>query len=162
MPKDNSNRPADKVSLLVKPGKDTRDQQELPFKLLILGDFTKSPDPVPVNEREPVTVNSDNLNAVMNSLSPTLEIAVKDSFGDGKEAGERRVRLKFSSFEDFEPRKLAENVDSLKTILDLRKSLLEARKLLAGNPVLAFELGAILGDPAKREKLKKELEGSKT
>jgi type VI secretion system protein ImpB len=146
------------VNLRYKSSSGSEDETELPFKVLILGNFTHSEDPVPLNDREPLTVNNDNLDAVMEALSPTLDIMVNKA-PKGEEEPERiPVKLEFKSLADFEPKKLLQNIEPFRKVMDLRKALLSARKALSGNPILAKELNLALKDPGLRERLKKEIE----
>jgi type VI secretion system protein ImpB len=146
-----------RVNLSYKSSSGSEEETELPFKVLIMGNFTHSEDPVPLNDREPLSVTNDNLNAVMEAMSPSLKIMVEKP-SPGEEEPERiPVSLKFKSLSDFEPKMLLKNIEPFRKVMDLRKALLRARKALAANPILGRELNLVLKDPKLRERLLKEL-----
>jgi type VI secretion system protein ImpB len=156
MAKDDINPTVNRVNLLYKSTTGDQSESELPFKVLIMGDFTHTGEQPILNEREAIEVNSDNLDAVITTLEPKIEITVKETF-KGEEGARIPIQLKINSLKDFEPQRLVENIAPLRQILDLRKSLLNARKILSNNPNLVKEIQDILDDKTKREKVQEEL-----
>src|SRR3954451_22317529 len=98
-------------------------QKELPFVVGVLGDFSGKPtQPLkPLKDRKFIQIDRDNFNDVMTRMTPGLEFRVANTLkGDGSEMA---VNLKFSSIEDFEPGRVAQQVEPLRKILETRDRL---------------------------------------
>jgi type VI secretion system protein ImpB len=98
-------------------------QRELPFVVGVLGDFSGNPkEPLkPLKDRKFVQIDRDNFDQVMANFAPELNLKVPNTIaGDGTEMA---VSLKFRSLEDFEPAKVAEQVESLKKLMQTREKL---------------------------------------
>lgn len=99
--------------------------KDLPFVVGIMGDFAGDPTaPLkPLGERKFTTIDRDNFNEVMASLNPGLNLRVENTLqGDGSEFA---VNLAFNSIEDFEPARVAEQIDPLRKLLQTRNELRE-------------------------------------
>lgn len=97
--------------------------KELPFVVGVLGDFSGDPtaELKSLNERKFIEINRDNFDAVMQRLTPGLQLKVKNTLrGDGTELP---VNLRFNSIADFEPARVVEQVEPLKELLDARNKL---------------------------------------
>jgi len=68
------------------------------------------------------------------------------------------VSLKFESFEDFAPDRVAEQVGPLKELLDKRKQLTDLKGKLTTNYKLDQALQAALGNEENMKRLKSELD----
>src|SRR5262245_36184090 len=89
-------------------------KKELPFVVGVLGDFSGNPtEPLkPMADRKFIQVDRDNFDDVMARMTPGLNLKVENTIkGDGSEMA---VQLKFNKMEDFEPVKVAEQVEPLK------------------------------------------------
>lgn len=98
-------------------------QRELPFVVGVLGDFSGNPkEPLkPLKDRKFVSIDRDNFDQVMANFAPELNLKVPNTIaGDGSEMA---VSLKFKSLEDFEPAKVAEQVEALKKLMQTREKL---------------------------------------
>jgi type VI secretion system protein ImpB len=71
------------------------------------------------------------------------------------------VDLNFKSLSDFDPASVAQQVKPLKELMDLRTKLSDLRGQLQTNEKLDDLLMEVVGDKAKLEKLKGELEAQK-
>lgn len=98
-------------------------QKELPFVVGVMGDFSGDPTVAlkPLKDRRFVQIDRDNFNDVLKSMTPGLNIKVKNTLaGDDSEFG---VDLKFESMTDFEPAAVVNQVEPLKKLLETRNKL---------------------------------------
>ncbi|MBB4287205.1 type VI secretion system contractile sheath small subunit [Roseospira goensis] len=98
-------------------------ERELPFVVGVLGSFSGDPtSPLPpLRDRKFVTIDRDNFDQVMQRMTPGLNLRVENTLkGDGSEMP---VSLSFSSMEDFEPGRVAEQVPALKSLMETRNKL---------------------------------------
>lgn len=97
--------------------------KELPFVVGVIGDFSGNPTtPLkPMKDRKFVNIDRDNINDVMKQMTPGLNLRVENTLkNDGSEMA---VQLKFESMEDFEPAKVAKQVEPLDKLLQARDKL---------------------------------------
>jgi type VI secretion system protein ImpB len=97
--------------------------KELPFVVGVMGDFAGDPSkPLkPLRERKFTTIDRDNFNEVMASLNPGLNLRVENTLaGDGTELA---VNLAFKAIEDFEPARVAQQIEPLRKLLETRNQL---------------------------------------
>ncbi len=135
------------------------ERKELPFVMGVLGDFTGHPaEPLPkLKDRKFVEVTPDNFDDVLRSMRPHLSFTVDNVLTDDPEAGKLAVDLTFQSLDDFSPDRVAEQVEPLKKLLELRRQLADLRGSLQGNENLEDIIQATLHDPEKLNRLKAEL-----
>jgi type VI secretion system protein ImpB len=135
------------------------EMKELPFVMGVLGDFTGHPEEplAKLKERKFVEVTPDNFDDVLESMKPHLQFSVENVLSDEPDAGKLGVNLKFESLDDFSPDRVAQQVDPLKKLLELRQSLADLRGSLQGNEKLEEILQETLGDEEKLKKLRDEL-----
>jgi type VI secretion system protein ImpB len=149
--------PKERVSIMYKS--ETGDQSEdveLPLKMLVMGDFTGKPGDNAVEERTPVNVNKDNFDAVVKSSNLSLNMTVKNTL-DEKEGGTNDVNLKFDSFKDFSPDRVAEQVPELKQLLELRKNLQALKGPLGNVPAFRRAIQDLLKDETTKAAVMTEL-----
>jgi type VI secretion system protein ImpB len=99
--------------------------KELPFVVGVMGDFTGDPTkPMkPLRERKFTMIDRDNFNEVMASLNPGLNLRIENTLAnDGTELA---VSLAFNSIEDFEPARVAQQIEPLRKLLATRSELRE-------------------------------------
>lgn len=98
-------------------------EKSLPFVMGVMGDFSGDPtSPLkPLKERKFVSIDRDNFDEVMSKMNPGLNLKVKNTLQ--KDGSEMAVNLKFNSMQDFEPARVAEQVEPLKKLLDTRNKL---------------------------------------
>jgi type VI secretion system protein ImpB len=133
------------------------EMKELPFVMGILGDFTGQPtEPLAkLKDRKFVEVTPDNFDDALASMKPHLSFAAENKLSE--EGGKIAVDLNFESLDDFSPDRVAQQVDPIKKLLDLRTQLADLRGKLQGNDKLEEILQASLTDAEKLGKLKEEL-----
>lgn len=135
------------------------EMKELPFVMGVLGDFTGQPtEPLAkLKDRKFVEVTPDNFDDVLKSMKPHLSFAVENKLSDDPNAGKFAVDLKFESLDDFSPDRVAQQVEPLKKLLELRQQLADLRGALQGNEKLEEILQETVSDQDKMNKLKAEL-----
>ncbi len=148
--------PKERVNITYKPATgDAQENIELPFKLLMMGDYTLRPDDRLVEDRKPINIDKDNFNDVMRSQNLSLKMNVEDKLSE--EAGQMSVDLKFDTLSDFNPESVVKQVPEMNKLMELRKALQALKGPLGNIPEFRKKLQELLDDVAAREKLLKEL-----
>lgn len=124
-------------------------EPELPFRMLVMGDYTLKADKRPVEDRVPVDINKSNFDSVMQSFNLSLDLNVADRLSG---TGEMPVSLKFGTLKDFRPEAIARQVPQLKNLLELRDALKALRPAM-GDKGAQQKLAEAIKDPAVREKI---------
>lgn len=132
--------------------------KELPFVMGVMADLSgDGADDLPeVADREFVEIKPDNFDKVLKGLKPRLEYSVDNKLEEGS-TDKLGVSLKFDSFADFSPERVAEQVEPLKKLLEKRKGLSDLKSKLATNRKLNKLIQQHLGDDASKQKLLDEL-----
>jgi len=136
-------------------------EKELPFVAGVLGDFSGNPtEPLkPLKDRKFVQIDRDNFNDVMGRMTPGLNLRVENTLqGDGSEMA---VNLKFKSMEDFEPGKVAKQVEPLRKLLETRDKLRDLLTKVDRSEDLEGVLEKILQNTEELKKLSGELGAKK-
>jgi type VI secretion system protein ImpB len=103
-------------------------------------------------------VDGENFDDVMKGVAPRLVIKVDNKLkNDDSQMG---VELNFNKMEDFEPAKVANQVEPLRKLLEARVRLSDLRGKLAGNDKLEELLETIIHDTEKLQSLS-ESQGKK-
>lgn len=135
---------------------DSKEEIELPNKMLVVGDFTLREEEDEVNERETISVDKNNFDDVMAKQSLQLNFTVENKLGN-EEGEEIPVKLDVNSLKDFEPENVARQVPQLSKLLELRDALTFLKGPLGNIPAFRKQLDTLLGDDETREKLMSEL-----
>jgi len=138
---------------------DAIEMRELPFVMGVLADLTGQPEEeLPrLKDRKFVEVNPDNFDDVLKSMKPHLAFTVANKLSDSADAGKIGVDLHFQSLDDFSPDRIAQQVDPLKKLLELRQQLADLRGSLQGNDKFEEILQKTINDADAMAKLKNEL-----
>ncbi len=122
-----------------------QERTELPMRLLMLGDYTlKEPDPdETIADRKKIEVNQRNFDDVMKTQNLSLDITVPNRLS-GEEGDEMNVNLKFDSMRSFRPEAVVQQVDELKTILQIRDLLLALKNHVVSRRQFRQELERIV------------------
>jgi type VI secretion system protein ImpB len=155
--------PRERVNITYRPASEgAQEDIELPFKILVLGDFTGRPDERPVEERPPISIDKDNFDKVMAAQQLAVDISIPDNLvdapADDHADGELAVSLRFHSLADFRPEGLAQQVPELRRLLELRAALVALKGPIANVPGFVRKIRELLKDPEQRERLLRELE----
>jgi len=127
-------------------------EPELPFRLLVMGDYTLKTDKRPIETRVPVDINKSNFDAVMQSFNLSLDLSVANRVTD--EGGELPVSLKFGTLKDFRPESIARQVPQLRNLLELREAM-KALKPAVRDKAAQQKILAAIKDPAVRDQILK-------
>ena len=92
--------------------------EQPPFHILILGDWSANGAKKDLSERRPIVVDRDNFDEVLNRLKVTLEI---DLNGDGN-----LLTVQFTELDDFHPDNLFRQISLFSDLRDVRRRLLNA------------------------------------
>ena len=134
-------------------------QRELPFIMGVLADLSGdgASDLKDLKERKFTEITPDNFDKVLKASNAKLTYSVDNRLSEGDDAGKLGVNLKFESFEDFSPERVAQQVEPLAELLEKRRQLADLRGKLAANYKLDQALQAALGDEEKMAQLKDEM-----
>jgi len=133
------------------------EKRELPFVVGVFADLAgQQKEPLPkVRDRNFVEIDRDNFDKVLAKLSPRLAFKVKNRLTAAN--ADMGVELRFSSMQDFEPQCVAEQVEPLRKLLEMRRMLTNLRSGLYGNDRLDALLQTVIHDDAAFGSLCKEL-----
>jgi type VI secretion system protein ImpB len=160
MPSEGSVAPKERVNIIYKT--DTGGaaaEKELPFKMLVTGDFTQRADATPIEQRKAVNIDKDNFNDVVASQKLGLDLSVPNTLA--AEGGDMSVSLKIKSMKDFEPEAIARQVPELSQLLELREALNALKGPLGNIPAFRKKILAIIQDETSRKAILDELQGEK-
>lgn len=173
MAKEGSVAPKERVNIKYSPSTgDAKEEVELPFKVLVMGDFTQREDDRPVEERKPININKDNFNEVLSKQNLNIDLNVADKLSGQDACGEDScyedscyieraelsVNLSFDSLKDFEPESIVKQVPELNKLLELREALVALKGPLGNVPAFRKEIQSVLQDVEKKQQLMSELE----
>jgi type VI secretion system protein ImpB len=157
MAKEGSVAPKERVNIVYKPETgDAKEEVELPLKLMVLGDFTNQEDDRLLENRDPVNVDKDNFNSVMEAQNLELHENVKKTLS-GEEDDQLAVKLNFKSLADFEPDSIVQQVPELAEMMELREALKALKGPLANVTEFRKKIQELVKDEDARKKLLKEL-----
>ena len=157
MAKEGTIAPKERVNIVYKPALDeAREEVELPLKMLVLGDFTGSPDGRPVEQREPVNVDKDNFNDILKAHNININIAVPNRLAVESDQ-DLNVQLQVESMRDFGPEAIVEQVPELKRLLELREALRALKGPLANIPEFRKKIQDLIKNDSTRQKLIAEI-----
>lgn len=109
----------------------------------------------PLKDRKFIEIDRDNINKVMEDAAPSLNLNVDNKLSD--DGSKLRVALKFNSMDDFEPAKVAEQVEPLKELLDMRRRLDEVLARISTNTQLEEVLQDVISNTEKVQKLARQM-----
>ncbi|MDR0805619.1 MAG: type VI secretion system contractile sheath small subunit [Enterobacteriaceae bacterium] len=133
-------------------------EKELPFHVLVTGDFTGKTQETPIEERQPISIDKYTFDSVMANAGIELEFSVPNRLEDNsKVEPEIPIKLKVETLKDLSPDSIAQTVPELKKLIALRESLVALKGPLGNKPAFRAQIEAILGDETSREQLLREL-----
>lgn len=132
---------------------------ELPLNLFVVGDMKGTSEETPLEERQPVSINKNNFNAVMNEAGIKMSFSVPNRLDEqaDESASDLPVELDIQSLADFSPDSVARKVPELNKLLELREALVALKGPLGNIPAFRTRLQALLKDEKTREQLLEEL-----
>ncbi|MDR9467450.1 type VI secretion system contractile sheath small subunit [Marinospirillum sp.] len=148
--------PKERINICYRPATgDAKAQVELPFKVLVLGQFRTGDDPAPIQERETQNINRQNFDEVMAAQGLQLNFSVPNHLNETDE--ELSVELKPQSLKDLEPDQLTQAIPELQKTLELREALKALKGPLGNTPTMRKTIQVMLEDDGQRKKLMSEL-----
>jgi type VI secretion system protein ImpB len=158
MGKDASIAPKERINIVYKPATgDQQEQVELPFKLLVLGDFTNRKNAATVEDRAPINVDAASFNDVLKEQKLSVDMTVVDKLS-GEDDATLSVSLKFDSINDFTPDSIVASVPELTKLLKLRDALKALKAPLGNVPNFRKKLNDLVKDESARQQLLSELQ----
>jgi type VI secretion system protein ImpB len=132
-------------------------QKELPFVVGVMGDFSGEPtSPLkPLKDRKFVTIDRDNFDAVLASMTPGLSLKVENTLAD--DGTEMAVDLSFQSMEDFSPINLVNQVPALRKLYETRERLKELQSKVDRSDELQGVLEDVLRETTSLQQIATEL-----
>jgi len=124
-------------------------EPELPFRMLVMGDFTLKDDKRPIEQRAPLDVNKSNFDSVMQSMDLSLSTTVPDRLSG---SGEMSINLNFGTLKDFRPESIARQVPELRSLLELRDAMKALRPVM-GDKTAQKKLLAAIKDEGVRNQI---------
>jgi type VI secretion system protein ImpB len=151
--------PKERVNIVYKSHTGEKTEEvELPLKLLVLGDFSGRQSDEIVEERKTININKENFDEVMKSYGINMDLSVPNTLdAEAKSGSELTVQLKMRGIKDFSPDNIVDQVPELKSLLELRQSLLALKGPLGNVPAFRKSIQGILSDDTLREQLMREL-----
>ncbi|OAI49786.1 type VI secretion protein [Planctomycetaceae bacterium SCGC AG-212-F19] len=130
---------------------------ELPFVVGVLADLTGKPKEAlkPLKDRKVVQIDRDNFNDVLSKAAPRVAFKVPNKLTDPNT--QVPVELNFKHIDDFEPARVAEQIEPLRDLLEMRHKLNQLLSKMEGNDKLEALLGEVLGNTEKAVALAKQL-----
>jgi len=132
---------------------------ELPFRLIVLADLshgTSTDRSVDLETRRLRNLDAKNIDELMENMKIRLKLAAKNHLDP--EAGELEVDIPITNRKSFNPAEVASNIPQIRSLLLLRKVLLEMMAQVDNRKDVRNLLQQILGNAAERAQLRKELE----
>jgi type VI secretion system protein ImpB len=132
---------------------DAIEMKELPFVMGVLADLSGKPDaPLPrLRDRKFVEIDRDNFNDVLKGMKPHLAFRVDNKLTD--DDTKLGVELRFQNLDDFSPERVAEQVEPLKKLMEVRQQLKGLLAKTDGNDLLAERLQEIISNTEKLQQL---------
>ena len=157
---DGSNAPKERINISYKAKTNgAAADVELPLKLRVMSNFTSDTNNIPLEEREPVSINKVNFNKVMEQMGITTNFNVKNTISP--DADEMSINLNIKSMTDFSPDNIVKQVPELQKLMALREALTALKGPMGNVPEFRKKLLAILSDAEKKEQLMLEIAKSK-
>ena len=157
MAKEGSVAPKERINVTFKPATgNAQEEQELPLKLLVLGDFTQRADERKIEERKPIGIDKQSFDDVLAKQELSLTFSVPNRLQEGAE-DDLAVQLRIDSMKDFNPASLVEQVPELKKLMALREALVALKGPLGNAPAFRKAIESVLADQQTRDRVLNEL-----
>ena len=135
--------------------KEAQEKKELPMRLLVLADFTKSAMKQSLAKQERLAVTLANYQQVLSYLNPTLTLTFLNNIQQRTET--LSLDLSFYSLQDFHPKAIVRQVPILQRLAAMQNLLKELRSNLIDNTIFRQKLQELLCDKQQVEDFYKEL-----
>lgn len=142
------NRPP-RVQISYEDPYDSEKLVELPFVMGMLSDLSGNASKVEkpdLEDRSFRDVTAATLDSFMADVAPGAAFTVDNKL-DPESKTKLGVELHFSSMEDFNPARIALQVEPLKKLLEARMQLANLQRYMAGKPKAMEQIQKLLADP---------------
>jgi len=157
MSKKQSESPKERINVTYKPADgDVSEEIEIPYKILVLGDFNPDEEFTTVEDKKPINVNKTNFNDVLQKQNISLKMSIPNKLSDEADTT-LETTINFASMKDFSPEQIVEQVDELKKLQELRESLMSLKGPLGNIPAFRKAIAGAIENPEEAAKLLAEL-----
>jgi type VI secretion system protein ImpB len=131
--------------------------KELPFVCGVMADLSGHPkEELPrLRDRKFIDVDRDKFDDVMAGMAPRLAIKVDNKLKD--DGSKLSLELDFRSMDDFRPEAVAQQVEPMRQLLEVRGKLKDLLSRTEGNDRLEEMLEGIIGDQSVRGRVQSAL-----
>ncbi|MEE4675153.1 type VI secretion system contractile sheath small subunit [Pseudomonas alliivorans] len=158
MAKEGSVAPKERINVTFKPATgDAQEEIELPFKLLVLGDFIQRTDERKLEARKSISVDKHNFDDVLAKQNLRLSLSVPNRLRDEGETEELAIDVSVHAMTDFNPASLVEQIPELRKLMELRDALMALKGPLGNAPAFRKAIENVLADKASRDRVLGEL-----
>lgn len=148
--------PKERVNITYKAATgDAQAEIELPYKMMLIGDYTGKKDETPLEERKAISIDKDNFNEVLKSQELKLQFTVANKMSSDED--EMAVEVGFNHIKDFEPENVVKQVPELNQLMELRNALTALKGPLGNVPAFRRKLESMMMDKETREQLLAEI-----
>ena len=132
------------------------EMKELPFVMGVLADLSGQPEQAlpRLADRKFVEIDRDNFNDVMAGIKPRLAYRVDNELADDN--SKLGVELQFNRMDDFSPERVAEQVEPLRKLMEVRRQLSGLLAKTDGNDTLSERLQDIISNTEKLQQIHDE------
>jgi type VI secretion system protein ImpB len=125
---------------------------ELPFVMAVMADLSGQSDkPLPpVQDRKFLDVSVDNFDERMAAMQPRVAFNVPNTISN---EGQLPVELRFNKMEDFSPAAIANQVEPLRRLLEMRERIASLLTYMDGKVDAERYVSALLQDPKRLSQL---------
>lgn len=157
--------PKSRITLVYRTNISGQEEEvNLPFRVLVMGDFSKGSSvdrhkdgkDVDLDARNLRSVTGNNLNELMKDMGMTLKFEGEDAVDDkigGDGDGKMEFTLPITSMKSFHPDEIVKHVPKLRALMLMRKLLVEMQADIDNKKPVRQQLHTLYSDKAKRDAL---------
>lgn len=152
-----SESPKERINITYTPKTDgASEEKELPYKIMVLGEFNPDEEEKAVEEKKVVNINKANFNDVLEKQNVKVSFSVKNELvaNDNEELD---INLDIKSMKDFSPEEIIGKVEVLKDLMKVRDSLIALKSPIGNVPAFKKAIESVIKDEVKRKKILEEL-----